>query len=385
MYLKRRSFLRPALITFVLASLFLTACGSRIGNESWPGLSTDGEKLYLANGTTVYSYFADSQKLAWTSPAEPQANQLFYAAPSVEGDRVIIGDYGVAGNILSLSPGVKVSVYALENVDDGGTAPEEWLQTADFNDKIVAPPLQVEDTVYIGTADNFVFALDARDGSPLWSFETGHSIWGQPAYHNGVLLVTSMDRSIYALDAESGADLWQTSFDGAIAAGPVLNEDLVYIADFDSQVHALDIQTGEEQWAAPANNWVWGAPSYADGVVYYADIEGNIFAVDALSGEAIWNAKSPGAVQTSPVVAGEIVYVASEGESSEVPVGALRAFSVEDGRELWTTIAPAPLFTSPVVVDDAVIVALQSDVAMLIAYDRNTGGQLWTIAPPSDE
>lgn len=374
---------RPALISLVLVSLMLTACGSRLQNQSWPGLSTDGEKVYLANGPTVFSYFADDQALAWTYPAESQANQLFYAAPSIEEDRVIIGDYGVAGGFFS--PGVTVSVYALENVEDGGPAPEEWTQSADINDKIVAPPLQVGDTVYVGTADNYVLALDASSGDRLWNFETGHSIWGQPAYREGVLFVTSMDRSIYALDADSGEELWQTSFNGAIASGPVLNDDLIYVSDFDSKLHALDIQTGEEQWSAPANNWVWGAPVYADGAVYYADVEGNVFAVDALTGEALWQGKTPGAVQTSPAVAGEIVYVASEGESSEVPAGALRAFAVDDGRELWTTIAPSPLFTAPVVVDDAVIVALQSESAMLIAYDRNTGGQLWTIAPPSEE
>jgi outer membrane protein assembly factor BamB len=367
---------------FMLASLFLVAC-TPLGNESWPGLSTDGEKIYLANGTTVSSYFAADQSLAWTYPAEPQANQLFYAAPSVEGDRVIFGDYGVAGGFFS--PGVTVSLHAVENVDDGGAAPVEWTQSADINDKIVAPPLQVGDRVFVGTADNVVLALDADNGQPLWNFETGHSIWGQPAFRDGVLFVTSMDRNIYALEAETGEVLWQTPFAGAIAAGPVLNDDLVYVSDFDSQVHALDIRTGEDQWTAAANNWIWGAPAYADDVLYYADIEGNVFAVDAMSGTEIWQARTPGAVQTSPVVAEDIVYVASEGESSEVPAGALRAFAADDGRELWTTIAPAPLFTTPVIVDDAVIVALQSESAMLMAYDRNTGGQLWTIAPPSDE
>jgi outer membrane protein assembly factor BamB len=376
--------LRPALITILLVSLLLTACGSSLQNQqSWPGLSTDGEKLYLANGTTVFSYFAEDQTVAWTFPDEANANQQFFAAPSVEEGRVIFGDYGVAGGFFS--PGVTVSVYAVEDVEDGGTAPQEWAQSADFNDKIVAPPLQVGDRVFVGTADNYVLAMDATDGRVLWNFETGHSIWGQPAFRDGVLFATSMDRTIYALEAETGDELWRTSFAGAIAAGPVLNDDLVYVADFDSQIHALDIQTGDEQWAAPASNWIWGAPAYADGVVYYADIDGNVFAVDALSGEALWQNKAPGAVQTSPVVAEDKVYVASEGESSEVPAGALRAFAVEDGRELWTTIAPAPLFTTPVVVNDAVVVALQSEAAMLIAYDRDTGGQLWTIAPPAEE
>lgn len=383
MYSKRGPLLRSALIIFALASLFLAACGSRIGNESWPGLSTDGEKLYLANGPTVYSYFADDQTLAWSYPEKPQASLLFYAAPSVESERVIIGDYGAAGGFLS--PSVTVSVYAVEDVDTGGLAPTEWIRSVDFNDKIVAPPLQADNSVFVGTADNFVVALDADSGDPLWNYETGHSIWGQPVFRDGVLFVTSMDRSIYALDAESGVPLWQTPFSGAIASGPVLNDELIYVSDFDSQVHALDIQTGEEQWSASASNWVWGAPVYSDDVVYYADVDGNVFAVDALTGAALWQAITPGAVQTSPVVSDDIVYVASEGASSEVPAGALRAFAVEDGRELWTAIAPAPLFTTPVIVDDAVVVALQSESAMLIAYDRNTGGQLWTIAPPVEE
>lgn len=372
--------MRPVLIALALATLFLTACGSRIANQSWPGLSTDGEKLYLADGAEVKAYFADNQQLAWKYPAEAQANLQFYAAPSVQEDRVVIGDYGAAGGFFS--PGVVVSVYALENTDSGGTAPELWTNSAEVNDKIVASPLQVGDTAYIGTADNRVVALDATTGEKQWDFETGHSIWGQPAYRDGVLFVTSMDRTLRALDASNGEELWQVPFAGAIASGPVLNDDLAYVSDFDSQVHALKIQNGEEAWAAPATNWVWGSPAYADGVVYYADVEGNVFAVDALTGAALWQQKTPGAVQTSPVVAGDAVYVASEGESSEVPAGALRAFSVEDGRELWTTIAPAPLFTTPVVVDDAVVVALQSESAILIAYDLETGGQLWSIAPP---
>jgi outer membrane protein assembly factor BamB len=345
-------------------------------------LSTDGERLYLANGTSVSSYFADDQSLAWSYPAEPQANKLFFAAPSIEGDRVIFGDYGVAGGFLS--PSVTVSVYAVENVDNGGVAPEEWTQSADINDKIVAPPLQVGDRVFVGTADNYVLAMDAATGDVLWNFETGHSIWGQPAFRDGILFVTSMDRNIYALEADTGQELWNASFAGAIAAGPILNDDLVYVSDFDSQIHALDIQTGDERWAASAENWIWGAPTYADGVVYYADIEGNVFAVDALSGEAIWQNNTPGAVQTSPVVAGDKVYVASEGESSDTPVGALRAFSVDDGRELWTAVAPAPLFTTPVIIDGTVIVALKSEAAVMMAYDGDTGGQLWTIASPEE-
>jgi outer membrane protein assembly factor BamB len=79
---------------------------------------------------------------------------------------------------------------------------------------------------------------------------------------------------------------------------------------------------------------------------------------------------------------GDIVYVASEGESSDIPAGALTAFSATDGQQLWRQLTPAPLFTTPVIVDNAIVVALSSESAVLSAFDRQSGAPLWTIAPP---
>ena len=377
----RRSFNRPILFLFIFSTLFLAACGSRLENQNWPGLSTDGQKIYLANGPGVTAYNVDDQEIAWTYPAEANATLQYYSAPSVEGEKVVFGDYGASGGFFS--PQIKVSIYGVENTDSGGTAPNLWPPNSELaHDKIVAPPLQVGNVAYVGTADKFLFAIDTNSGQELWSFETGQSIWGRPSYQEGVIFVASMDRSLHALNADTGEELWLTIFDGALASGPVLNDNLVYVSSFDSHVHAVDIKTGEIAWSAQGENWIWGAPAYADGTVYFADINGNVFAVDAQTGEKIWQNQTVGAVQTQPVVSGDIVYVASEGESSEIPLGALRAFSTADGTEIWTQAAPAPLFTTPVVVDDALIVALQSETAIVIAYDVQTGGQLWSISPP---
>lgn len=385
----QRPLTRPVFLLLLLTGLFLSACGSRVASTNWPGLSTDGERLYLANGPTVTAWDADTQELAWEFPGPDDRNNAlqYYAAPSVQEDRVVFGDYGAAGGMLS--PRVTVSVYARENIDGGGSPPETpgWTASAVAHDKIVAPPLQVGDVAYVGTADNLMLALDANSGESVWPepFEAGHSIWGQAAYKGGKLYVTSMDRKLYALDAETGQELWSTEFEGAIASQPVLNENLIYVGEFSSQVHAVDISNGTIVWSAPAENWVWGAPAYADGVVFYTDIEGNIFAVDALTGDAIWQSQAVGAVQTMPLVVDDIVYIASEGESSEVPAGALTALNTANGEQLWQQITPAPLFTAPVAVDDAVVVALQSETAIMSAYNLESGAPLWTIAPPAEE
>ena len=382
MFVVKRPSFRSAIILLIFVTVFLTACGSRVQNANWPGLSADDQKVYLAYGPAVHSYVAETQELAWSFPAEPSAGLQFYSPPDVSDGQVAFGDYGQSGGFLS--PQVVVSVYSVENTDSGASPDELWKNSEDVNDKIVASPLQVGDQVFVGTADNHVLSLERATGATEWIFTTGHSIWGQPAYRDGILYVASMDRSVYALDGDSGDLIWQTTFDGALASSPVLNDNLVYVSSFDGQVHALDSKTGESRWAAFGEGAIWGAPAYANGVVYFSDVIGNLFAADAVTGDIKWQQKAVGAVQTSPVVVGDKVYLASEGASAEVPVGALTAFAIDDGRQLWQQIAPAPLFTTPVVVDDKIIVALSSEQALLIAYNLETGAILWEIPPPAE-
>lgn len=384
MHATKRPLTRPTLLILFLVTLFLTACGNQVANSNWPGLSSDGETVYLAYGPKVLAYDAATQDLNWSYPAEANASLLFYSAPDVAKDgQVVFGDYGKSGGFFS--PGVIVSVYAVENVATGQVAPDIWITSNAADDKIVAPALQVGDQVFVGTADNYILALDRTTGELQWSYETGHSIWGQPAYKDGVLVVASQDHSLYGFDTQSGEKLWQATFDGALPSSPALNDNLAYVSSFDGNVHAVEISTGEVKWNAPAENAIWGGPTYADGVVYFADVIGEVYAVDSLTGEQIWQKKAPGAVQTNPLVVDNKLYVASEGASADVPIGALTAFDVADGRELWQTATAVPIFTAPVYADGVVVVALVSEESSLIAYDKDSGAKVWEIAPPSEE
>jgi outer membrane protein assembly factor BamB len=359
--------------------LFLSACSGQIANTNWVGLSTDGDSVYLAFGPRVLAFDPDSQSQKWLYPAEAGAVQ-FYSAPSVQEDRVIFGDYGRAGGFFS--PRVTVSIYAVQN-DASGTPGELWINSESATDKIVAPPLQVDDKVFVGTADNHILALDAASGAELWDVETQHAIWGQPSYQDGTLFVTSMDWTTYALDAETGDVRWQAPLGGALPSSPILGEGLVYISSFDGNVHALDLATGEMQWAAPALDWVWGAPALADGVLYYSDIQGNLYAADAQTGEQIWTQETNTSVQTSPVVVGERVYIGAQATGGDAPTGSLTAYSTEDGSQLWSQTTSAPLLATPVVVgDDTIVVGLQNADRLLIGFDLADGRELWHYTLP---
>ena len=375
----KRPFLRSFIFILIIVSAFLAGCTGQIANQSWPGLSTDGETVYVAYGPQVLAYNVEAQQPLWSFPSEPGGSLFFYAPPSVQDNRVVIGDYGASRGLLS--PGIAVTIYALE--DGQQTTPDLlWSDDTLARDRIVAPPLQVGDRAFVGTADNMVLALDATTGAELWRFSTGHSIWAQPAYHEGTLYVASLDRHLYALDAESGTEVWRARLSGALSSTPVVGDGLVYVASFGEQLHALDLETGAELWTADAEDWLWGAPALADGVLYFADSQGNLYAVEADSGNEIWRASATGSVLTSPVVAEGIVYLASEGDR-EAEQGMLAAYSAESGEQLWQQLTPAPLYTTPVIINDEIIVALQSESALLLAFDLENGGQRWSFAPPA--
>ncbi len=378
LYSIRRPAGQPALLFFILASLILAACGTQVANTDWPGLTAADNQVYVASGSGVLAVDVAEEKQLWLFPEDPQARLQFYAAPAVAEDRVIVGDYGAAGGLFS--PSVRVSIYAL-NADNGQVA---WVVSDVAKDRIIAPPLQVEEMVFVGTADNVLLALDAGSGQLRWRFDTGHSIWGQPTYDDGVLFVSSLDKEVYALDADSGREIWRHTFAGAVASKPIVDDGLVYVSSFDKRLHALDRETGNEEWSAEAGDWVWAAPVLNGDLVYYVDVSGNVYAVEAASGTRVWMQNIGGLVRATPLLVDGVLYVASAGDvnvNEAERQGALIALDDEDGRELWRKTTSAPLYTTPVAVNDTIVVALISQDALLLVFDQKDGSQRWSFRP----
>ena len=57
-------------------------------------------------------------------------------------------------------------------------------------------------TVYVGSDDHKVYALDAATGHLRWTYTTGGAVSG-PAVAGGTVYVGSGDHKVYALDAGS--------------------------------------------------------------------------------------------------------------------------------------------------------------------------------------
>jgi outer membrane protein assembly factor BamB len=391
LYKSNRTGKWPVILLLIVGAIILSACGARVANSNWPGM-TAGENgtLYVAFGQGIVAVDLNEQDQLWVyRPQDANASLQFYAPPSFDEGKLVFGDYGASGGIIS--PNVTVSVYALDELLSPNPV-LSWSQSQVAQDRIIAQPLQFDDRVIVGTADNFVVALERENGSPLWDdpFEAGHSIWGHPIEDDGVIFVPSLDKNVYALNAETGEEIWQSDVGGSVSDKPVINGDLVYVGSFDKQVHALDKATGASRWTAPARAAIWGAPAYADGVVYFADLSGNVFAVGANSGELHWEESIGEFVVAATLVEDGVVYVAGAGDPDLDPKerqGTLIALSAETGDELWREQTSTPLFATPVIMEDSIVIAMQGEAGQvtLEIIDLSDPESSWTFNPQVDD
>jgi quinohemoprotein ethanol dehydrogenase len=146
----------------------------------------------------------------------------------------------------------------------------------------------------------------------LWSRELGttHGLEATPLVSNGVIYTTSQWSVAYALDARTGEILW--TFDPKVSRanvrticcdtvnrGAALYHDKVYLGTLDGRLIALDAKTGKPVWDIVTVDQskpyaITGAPRIVKGMVLIGNaggefgVRGYLSAYDAESGKLIW-------------------------------------------------------------------------------------------------
>ena len=70
--------------TILLGAFLLSACaGGPVHGSTWPGLATDGNLAYLADGPFVYAINLEDGREVWRYPGERDNGLVFYATPAV--------------------------------------------------------------------------------------------------------------------------------------------------------------------------------------------------------------------------------------------------------------------------------------------------------------
>jgi outer membrane protein assembly factor BamB len=286
--------------------------------------------------------------------------------------------------------------------DTGIRAPliPRWSYAA--GSQITAAPTIVAGTVYVGSSDGKVHAVDALRGHLRWSYSTGTGPTGFSAalVSGDRVFISSLGGGASGIESSS---LWvlKTSPQsptgelisrillgppGSAAQSPVLFGGVIYVAD-DNQVWAIDAQTLDPVWPNPIviaddpfgqRRYVRSTPAVTqNSVVVGTQGSPNLFAFDRMTGAAKWSA----AVYTpyaypSPSASNGVVYARS---GSAGYYGELIAFDERTGVEVWSSRAPIGTAAGPggvAIADGSLYTSSLYDVH---AVDAATGQTRWTI------
>ena len=358
-------------ITIILLGAFLlSACaGGATRGTSWPGLTTDGSLVYLADGPFVYAVSPADGREVWRYPGDRNNKLIFYAPPAVTPDGlVIVGSAGTNHSLVALNP---------NDINPDTNAPAEAWTFTGARDHWVAAPLVVEDKLFAVNSDGNLYILDLQDGQSSKQatvVELGGRLWSQPITDGERVYITSLDHSVIAVDVNSYDVVWHQDLPGAVPGSAVLSEDgSLYIGSLASQLEKFDPATGNHQAVVDAENWVWSTPSLDGDTLYFGDVDGNFYSFNTATGKLNGSPVKPdGPITASPLVRDDHILLATES-------GSVYALD-RQGKQLWTKEIGGKIYTTPIMAGDLAIVAPLETDFYLTALDAD-GRQVWTFAP----
>jgi outer membrane protein assembly factor BamB len=272
-----------------------------------------------------------------------------FSSPTIEGETVYCGSND--SNLFALN---------------AATGTEKWRITT--GDVVGSSPAVAGANVYFGSWDGSMYAANKATGVLLWKFPTGNSVGSSPTVVSGTVYFGSWDGNLYAVDAQTGSEKWRFRTGDKIYSSPAVDGNYVYTGSNDGYLYAINTTTGSQQWKYYVGGKVSSSPAVADNTVFMGSEDNNLYAVDAVSGKQKWKFRTGHRVNSSPAVSNGIVYFGSDDFS-------LYAVDVDSGVRKWAFATGAEVYASPSVTGDTV--CFGSNDGNVYALDANSGGELW--------
>ena len=237
----------------------------------------------IRNGSNMRRFLpAILLALAWpgalvASPAEDWS--LFRGDPQLTG---------VAGEVLEVP-----------------LAPRLTLQVGEGTESTAAI---LDGTVYVGSLDGFLWALDLATGKPLWKYEAGDEIKSSPTVRDGTVYFGDEAGAFHAVEAGSGKPRWVFQADAGIISSANFAAECVLFGSQDNFLYCVKPTDGSLLWKVETGSYVYATPALTTvngkTAALSAGCDGLLRAVDTTDGSEIKTIEMGAYVGASPAVGG---------------------------------------------------------------------------------
>jgi outer membrane protein assembly factor BamB len=244
--------------------------------------------------------------------------------------------------------------------------------TFETKDAIEGTAAIVGDTVYVGSTDENLYALNLADGKPKWQYKCA-PIKAPASCHDGSVFVGDEDGTFHRVDAARGTRQWTYKTDGEISSGANFAGDTVLFGSGDENLYRLSLKDGKLLWKFKvAGGPAMGTPAVVEGRTFAAGCDSTLHVIDLESGKELKSAELSGQVGAAAAVGGDNIYVGTM--SNQV-----QAVDWKKGQVRWTYEEEkrAQPFASSVALTEKLVIAGSRD-RRVHALDREKGTETWS-------
>jgi len=278
------------------------------GNKFWninigksslePVLS--GNLLFVCSENGLHAIDKETGRIKWEKTIEKVSSK-----PYIYDEKVIVGT----------SDGILCSI-------DKNSGDKNWNYI--FDDKIYISNIK-NSIIYIGSGKS-CYSFNIKDQKVVWQYKTNGLITASPIATGNTVYLGSWDGNLYALDSTNGNLKWKYQTGWGIDSTPYVSDGTVYVGSLDNKFYAVSEDTGKLQWFFPCKAAIHSNPYVYGEYVFFGCDDGKLYALDKLNGDLIWS-YAPGyyikeddsnnylttPILSGPVVKDGIVYLGAKG------------------------------------------------------------------------
>ncbi|MCK4347404.1 MAG: PQQ-binding-like beta-propeller repeat protein, partial [Thermoplasmatales archaeon] len=247
---------------------------------------------------------------------------------------------------------------------------------------VTSSPTISDDTLFVGSRDHYIHAINASTGDLKWVYFVGSIIDSTPVVYNGRVYVASLNY-LDAFNAETGDLIWRVKASILLpfASSPAIEGNLLYIgtrtdAISGGYIYAINTDTVKVVWKRKISSafGVLSTPTIANGTVFFGSGH-YLYALNAKTGDLIWKSEIWTDGPSSPAVANDVVYVGSYDAYMHAEDEYVYAVDAKTGKVLWRYKTYGPILSSPAISGNTVYIG--STDGYFYALDDKNGTLKW--------